>query len=68
MPKISTTQYRTDATSFPDELSARAAVMQYCGEIEDLPASAFNMREYRGEGFFVLTDIGNGCFRWLKEI
>lgn len=62
MPAIKTTQYRVDAKPFETELDARTAVMQYCGEVENLPSGSFNLRQYQGDGFYVLVDIGDGSF------
>ena len=67
MTPITTTQYRVDAVPFASELDVSVAVMEYCGEVENLPAAAFQTRSYTNEGLFVLIDIGNGCFRWLTR-
>ena len=64
--QITTTQHRVDAVPFATVVDAHAAVMQYCGEIENLPAGAFSVRgRYSGSTFPVLVDIGDSCFRWV---
>lgn len=64
--KISTVQYRQDAEAFEEEIDAKCAVMEYCADVENLPAHAFSVRKYH-DGYYVMVDIGNGIFRWLNH-
>ena len=58
------TRNYTDATDFPEEIDARVAVMQYCDEVENLPAGCFSIRKFQGGGHVVF--INQEPYGWLR--
>jgi len=63
--KLTTTQYRVDAVPFASELDALCAIMEFkpTAHADD----DYSIRNYVGEGFYVLVMFAAGGMRWLTR-
>jgi len=63
--RLTLTQYRVDATGFQTRAEAEAAMAKHKAYNPD---DIYSVRQYRGEGFFVLVQFSNGGSRWLRTL